>query len=53
VLALSLFGGDDAFGIIDREKLYKWMLSLKHTNGGFHMHHGGEIDARYFISKTN
>lgn len=44
--ALALFGGDDAFDFIDREKLYTWMMSLKQQDGGFLMHHGGEEDAR-------
>jgi len=48
VLALSLIGGEDAFDLIDRTKLYTWMMSLKQSDGGFLMHHGGEEDARYF-----
>jgi protein farnesyltransferase subunit beta len=47
VNTLALFGGDDAFGLIDREKLYAWLMSMKQGNGGFLMHHGGEVDARY------
>ena len=43
---LALFGGDDAFEIINTEKLYSWMMSLKQEDGGFLMHHGGEEDAR-------
>jgi protein farnesyltransferase subunit beta len=46
VNTLALFGGDDAFEIINREKLYTWMMSLKQEDGGFLMHHGGEEDAR-------
>ena len=47
VNTLALFGGDDAFELIDREKLYTWMMSMKQEDGGFLMHHGGEEDARY------
>ena len=43
--ALSLYG-DQAFEIVDRKKLYKWLLSLKQEDGGFRIHHGGEEDAR-------
>jgi protein farnesyltransferase subunit beta len=46
VNTLALFGGEDTFSIIDREKLYKWLMSLKQPDGGFLMHHGGEEDAR-------
>lgn len=46
VNTLALFGDDDAFEIIDRPKLYRWMMSLKQGDGGFLMHHGGEEDAR-------
>jgi len=46
VLTLALFGGDDAFDIIDRDKLYTWLVSLKQSDRGFLMHHGGEEDAR-------
>jgi protein farnesyltransferase subunit beta len=46
VNTLALFGGEDAFEMIDTEKLYSWMMSLKQEDGGFLMHHGGEEDAR-------
>jgi protein farnesyltransferase subunit beta len=49
VNTLALFGGDDAFELIDRESLYTWLMSMKQTDGGFLMHHGGEVDARYLI----
>jgi protein farnesyltransferase subunit beta len=47
VNTLALFGGDEAFEAVNREKLYEWLLSLKQSDGGFLMHHGGEEDARY------
>lgn len=47
VNTLALFGGEDAFEIINREKLYSWMMTLKQDDGGFLMHHGGEEDARF------
>ena len=47
VNTLALYGGDDAFEIINREKMYSWLMSIKQPDGGFIMHHGGEEDARY------
>jgi protein farnesyltransferase subunit beta len=44
---LAMYGGEDAFGIVDRKKLYAWLMTLKQKDGGFLMHHGGEEDARY------
>ena len=44
---LALYGGDDAFEIVNREKMYSWLMSIKQPDGGFVMHHGGEEDARY------
>jgi len=47
VNTLALFGDEEAFQIVDRKKMYQWMMSLKQADGGFLMHHGGEEDARY------
>jgi protein farnesyltransferase subunit beta len=44
---LALYGGDEAFEIVDRKKMYSWLMSIKQPDGGFVMHHGGEEDARY------
>jgi prenyltransferase beta subunit len=46
---LALYGGDEAFEIVDRKKMYSWLLSIKQPDGGFVMHHGGEEDARYLL----
>ena len=51
VNTLALFGGDDAYEIIDRKKTYEWMMSLKQKDGGFLMHYGGEEDARYLWTR--
>lgn len=32
--------------VTNRERTYRWLLSLKAPNGGFFMHHNGEIDVR-------
>jgi len=46
---LALYGGDDAFEIVDRTKMYSWLMSIKQPDGGFVMHHGGEEDARHIF----
>ena len=46
-LALALVGGDDAFEVVDRRSMWKWLCSLKQRNGGFTMAIGGEEDVRY------
>ncbi|RCI15829.1 hypothetical protein L249_2779 [Ophiocordyceps polyrhachis-furcata BCC 54312] len=46
VLALSLLGGDDAYDVIDRKGMWRWLCSLKQPDGGFQMAVGGEEDVR-------
>lgn len=46
VLALSIVGGEDAYEVIDRRALWKWLCSLKQASGGFRMAVGGEVDIR-------
>ncbi|OAQ93660.1 farnesyltransferase subunit beta [Purpureocillium lilacinum] len=46
VLALALVGGDDAYDVIDRRGMWKWLCSLKQPDGGFQMAVGGEEDVR-------
>jgi protein farnesyltransferase subunit beta len=53
VNTLALYSDDEAFGIIDRRKMYSWIMSLKQPDGGFLMHYGGEEDARYPLSKEH
>ncbi len=47
VLALALVGGDEAFEVIDRKSLWKWLCALKQPDGGFQVCVGGEEDIRY------
>lgn len=47
VLSLALVGGDDAFEVVDRKSMWRWLGSLKQPNGGFQMAVGGEEDVRY------
>lgn len=46
ILALAILGDEGSFNKIDREKIYKWLLTLKQKDGSFIMHVGGETDTR-------
>jgi protein farnesyltransferase subunit beta len=46
VATLATVGTREAYESIDREKLYRWLLSLKQPDGSFLLSHGGEIDVR-------
>lgn len=47
VLSLCLVGGEEAYEVIDRRSLWRWLCSLKQPDGGFQMAIGGEEDVRY------
>jgi protein farnesyltransferase subunit beta len=47
VLSLALVGGDEAFEVVDRRSMWKWLCQLKQQDGGFQMAVGGEEDVRY------
>ena len=46
VLSLALVGGDDAYSIVDRHSMWKWLGQLKQADGGFTVCEGGEQDVR-------
>lgn len=46
LLSLALVGGEEAYELIDRRSLWKWLSSLKQPDGGFQMAVGGEEDVR-------
>lgn len=46
VLAISLVGGEEAYEVIDRKAMWKWLCSLKQPDGGFQVCLGGEEDIR-------
>ncbi|XP_075282043.1 protein farnesyltransferase subunit beta isoform X4 [Opisthocomus hoazin] len=46
VNALCIIGTEEAFGVIDRQKLLEYLRSLKQPDGSFLMHVGGEVDVR-------
>lgn len=46
ILSLAIVGGEDAFELIDRKAMWKWLGALKQPDGGFQMCVGGEEDVR-------
>ncbi|XP_026822060.1 protein farnesyltransferase subunit beta [Rhopalosiphum maidis] len=46
VCALCLIGTEEAYAVINRENLYKFLISLRLPNGSFRMHKYGECDVR-------
>ncbi|KAH7312357.1 terpenoid cylases/protein prenyltransferase alpha-alpha toroid [Stachybotrys elegans] len=46
VLSLALVGGEEAYDVVDRRTMWKWLCSLKQPDGGFQMAVGGEEDVR-------
>ncbi|KAK0628947.1 terpenoid cyclases/protein prenyltransferase alpha-alpha toroid [Bombardia bombarda] len=46
VLSIALVGDEDAYEVIDRKAMWRWLCSLKQTDGGFQLGLGGEEDIR-------
>lgn len=46
VLALALVGGEEAYEVVDRKAMWRWLCSLKQADGGFQVCLGGEEDIR-------
>ncbi|KAL2150785.1 hypothetical protein VTH82DRAFT_7348 [Thermothelomyces myriococcoides] len=46
VLALALVGGQEAYEVVDRKAMWRWLCSLKQPDGGFQVCLGGEEDIR-------
>ncbi|KAL2082768.1 hypothetical protein ACEWY4_022586 [Coilia grayii] len=46
VNALCIIGTDQAYNVINREKLLDFLFSVKQPDGSFVMHVGGEVDVR-------
>ncbi|CAB1342582.1 unnamed protein product [Coregonus sp. 'balchen'] len=44
VNALCIIGTQEAYNVIDREKLLSFLFSVKQPDGSFVMHVGGEVD---------
>ena len=46
ILSLAIVATPEAYDLIDRSKLYAWLMRMKQPDGSFTMHEGGEIDVR-------
>ncbi|XP_078419313.1 protein farnesyltransferase subunit beta isoform X2 [Cetorhinus maximus] len=46
VNALCIIGTEEAYNVINREKLLEFLYSVKQPNGSFTMHVSGEVDVR-------
>ncbi|KAJ0288353.1 hypothetical protein CBS470a_004938 [Colletotrichum nupharicola] len=49
VLALAIVGGEDAYEVIDRRAMWRWICSLKQRDGGIQMTLGGEVDVSHWV----
>jgi protein farnesyltransferase subunit beta len=46
LLGLALVGGEEAYNLIDRSKMWHWLGGLKQPDGGFQISEGAEEDTR-------
>ena len=46
VLSLVTVGGEEAYNLIDRRAMWRWLGRMKQPDGGFTMCEGGEEDVR-------
>ena len=46
LLSLALVGGEEAYELIDRGKMWHWLGRLKQADGGFQISEGAEEDTR-------
>ncbi|CAH1790767.1 unnamed protein product, partial [Owenia fusiformis] len=46
VNALCILGTKEAYQVIDRAKLYSYLMAMRNSVGAFKMHEGGEVDIR-------
>ena len=46
LLSLALVGGEEAYELINREKMWHWLGRLKQADGGFQISEGAEEDTR-------
>ena len=49
VLALATLGGADAYDVVDRSAMARWLGQLKMPDGGFRMSVGGEEGVRFVV----
>ncbi|XP_035866923.1 protein farnesyltransferase subunit beta isoform X2 [Phyllostomus discolor] len=53
VNALCIIGTEEAYDVINRQKLLQYLYSLKQPDGSFLMHVGGEVDVRSAYCATS
>lgn len=46
ILSICLCDSTDAYSLIERDRLYDWLFSLKNPDGSFRVNNEGESDAR-------
>ncbi|KAJ1666240.1 CAAX farnesyltransferase (FTase) subunit beta [Coemansia sp. RSA 1646] len=46
VMSLVLVGGEEAYDVVDRHAMYRWLMQMKQQDGSFAVHDGGEVDVR-------
>ncbi|KAJ2856859.1 CAAX farnesyltransferase (FTase) subunit beta [Coemansia erecta] len=46
VLGLALVGSEEAYSVVDRNAMYRWLIEMKQQDGSFAVHDGGEVDVR-------
>ncbi|RVX75277.1 hypothetical protein B0A52_00629 [Exophiala mesophila] len=46
ILSLAIVGGEEAYSLVDREAMWRWLGRLKQPDGGFRISEGGEEDTR-------
>jgi len=46
VLSLLIIGTEEAYNLIDRKGMYKFLMDMKNKDGSFTMAYRGEIDMR-------
>lgn len=46
ILSIAVVGGEEAYEVIDRKAMWKWLNTLKQPDGSVQMVYGGEADVR-------
>ncbi|KAJ1882298.1 CAAX farnesyltransferase (FTase) subunit beta [Coemansia sp. RSA 1722] len=46
VMTVAIVGGETAYRMVDRQKMYQWLMTMKNADGSFSMHKDGETDVR-------
>ncbi|KAJ1811851.1 CAAX farnesyltransferase (FTase) subunit beta [Coemansia sp. RSA 2598] len=46
IMAIVIVGCEEAYRIVDRQAMYRWLMTMKNPDGSFSMHRDGETDVR-------